>query len=145
MEQQVITESPVEMIKMEVHPFGTETAIAIHFQAQGTGICYSTEEEFPVLLKEELQWEDLKCESVINPYEVKTTLITPGEMKLLVSRLVGDEIERIEAQTETTCGFKLMVNINKDALKEQSPNEVIWEILKQSPLIGSARFLNYYE
>ena len=143
--EKLLIPAPAESIKMEVIPSGTSSKLMIHFEGKNQGCFSSEEEKFAVLLKEELQWEDLKIESVTPASNPTSILITPGEYQLLVSRFHVERIKEVEALTALTCGIKLMVGINKNALKEKSSNEVIWEILKQSPLIESARFLNFHE
>ena len=137
--------APAESIKMEVIPSGTSSKLMIHFEGKNQGCFFCEEEKFPALLKEELYWGDLKIGSATPYLDPTSILITPGEYDLLVYRFNEERVKEVEALTATTCGIKLMVGINKNALKEQSPNEVIWEILEQSPLIESVMFLNFHE
>ena len=129
---------------MNVIPSDTSSTLMIHFEGKNQGCFFCEEENFPVLLKEELYWGDLKIGSATPDLDPTSILITPGEYDLLVYRFNEERIKEVEALTATTCNIKMMVGIKKDALKDQSKYDIIGKILKESPLIESIRFLDFW-
>ena len=147
MEQPVITEAPSEGIQMEFITSDSSPSSSVHqiyFNGGGASLHLMKKDKFNTILEEELSWGSEKISSIASSYP-EPVLVTPKECSLLQKRFVSDLIKEQEAITTTTCGFKMMVAIKKDALENQSQYDFMSEILKDSPLVESVRFLTFWE
>ena len=146
--EKLIIPAPPESITVNVFPSSTYANFMIHFEGVCAECFFSKQHRFVELLKEELHWSIDKVSEFLSFDNPSVLLINREEFDILKPILQEDSIKEREAEekarTATPCGIKLMVGIKKNALEEKNPNEVIWEILKESPLIEQVRFENYF-
>tara|TARA_Y100000004_G_C8634279_1_gene294264 strand:+ start:74 stop:520 length:447 start_codon:yes stop_codon:yes gene_type:complete len=146
--EKLLIPAPSEIITVNVFPSSTYSNFMIHFEGVCAECFLSQQDRFVELLKEELHWSIDKVSEFLSFDNPSVLLINREEFDILKPILQEDRIKELEAEekarTATPCGIKLMVGIKKNALEEKNPNEVIWEILKESPLIEKIRFENYF-
>ena len=141
--EQVITETSSDIV-MEIKPFGNKSDIVITFKDRCYGLFHTTTEWLSKVLNDELCWSSEKIDGILPPPCSLETLVTAEEFRTLNYLINEERIRETEGVTATSFGMKMMVGIKKDALKEQSHYDVIGEILKESPLIESVNFLNFW-
>ena len=146
--EKLIIPAPPESITMVVIPQGNSSRFLIHFKEECATCFFPEQDRFVELLKEELHFSSDQISEFLSFDNESFLLINREQFEILKPILEEDRTKELEvelkARTATPCGIKLMVSIKKNALEEKNPNEVIWEILKESPLIEQVRFENYF-